>query len=79
MKRYGVLIAIVLICSAFSSAYAGRIYARRAGTESPIYNLTLSKISSTINIYGQLAVTHVDEEFYNDNNLTLEGFYVFQL
>jgi Ca-activated chloride channel homolog len=79
MRRTGFFITMMLLASLCSQVYAGGLYARRPGTEQPVYNLVLSKISSTVNIYGQLAVTHVDEEFFNDNNLTLEGFYVFQL
>jgi Ca-activated chloride channel family protein len=62
-----------------TAAEAGVLYARRPGTETPVYNLRISNIRTTVNITGQLAVTHVDEEFYNENNIVLEGFYAFQL
>ena len=44
-----------------------------------MYPRRISHIRTSVTITGQLAVTHVDEEFFNDNNLTLEGFYAFQL
>ncbi len=72
-------VALLLFLIGTSAADAGVLYARRPGTETPVYNLRISNIRTTVNITGQLAVTHVDEEFYNENNLILEGFYAFQL
>jgi len=80
MKSLGKLLLVILILAgAAESAAAGVLYARRPGTESPVYNLRISHIRTTVTIAGQLAVTHVDEEFFNDNHSTLEGFYAFQL
>jgi Ca-activated chloride channel family protein len=73
------LIVAALLCAGSASALAGVLAARRPGTEAPVYNLRISHIRTTVTIVGQLAVTHVDEEFFNDNNQTLEGFYAFQL
>ncbi len=79
MKRLLVSLLLIGFILPMGNSIAGVLYARRPGTESPVYNLSLSKIATKVDIYGQLAVTHVDEEFYNGNNLTLEGFYAFQL
>lgn len=79
MKRVCTIGLLLLGMILTSTAEAGRLYARRPGTEAPVYNLTISNIRTSVKIVNQLAVTHVDEEFYNDNNLTLEGFYAFQL
>jgi Ca-activated chloride channel family protein len=79
MKPRYALIALVFLLFAFDEVSAGVLYARRPGTEAPLYNLKISKIRTHITIEGLLAVTHVDEEFYNGNNMTLEGFYAFQL
>lgn len=73
------ILALVFFLLATAAADAGVLYARRPGTETPVYNLRISNIRTTVNITGQLAVTHVDEEFYNENSLVLEGFYAFQL
>lgn len=73
------LLALLLFLLCTAAADAGVLYARRPGTETPVYNLRISNIRTTVNITGQLAVTHVDEEFYNENSITLEGFYAFQL
>ncbi len=72
-------VTLLLFLLGTSIVEAGVLYARRPGTESPVYNLRISHIRTTVNITGQLAVTHVDEEFYNENSLVLEGFYAFQL
>lgn len=77
MRRLVPLLLLLILCAA--DAEAGVLYARRPGTESPLYPLRISQIRTTVTITDQLAVTHVDEEFFNDNNLTLEGFYAFQL
>jgi Ca-activated chloride channel family protein len=74
-----ILLALLMFLLGAAAAEAGVLYARRPGTEAPVYNLRISAIRTTVNITGQLAVTHVDEEFYNENNITLEGFYAFQL
>ncbi|MBI5646571.1 MAG: VWA domain-containing protein [Ignavibacteriae bacterium] len=79
MNRRMYVFAAVLFFCATSGLSAGVLYARRPGTETPVYPLRISAIRSTVALYGRLAVTHVDEEFFNDNNLTLEGFYAFQL
>jgi Ca-activated chloride channel homolog len=79
MKRMKSLAAFIAFLSLASAAPAGVLYSRLPGTETPVYSLRISKIRTSVTIAGRLAVTHVDEEFYNDNNLRLEGFYAFQL
>ncbi len=81
MKRSATLFLLIslIILACAATAEAGRLYARRPGTETPIYNLKITRILTTVQVWNQLAVTHVDEEFYNGNNMTLEGFYAFQL
>ncbi|MCB2203563.1 VWA domain-containing protein [bacterium] len=73
------LLLAVLLSLGASTADAGVLCARRAGTEAPVYNLRISHIRTHVQIVGQLAITHVDEEFFNDNNMELEGFYAFAL
>ncbi len=77
MKRLWLVIPLLVLLTL--DAAAGVLYARRPGTESPVYNLRISHIRTNVRIVGQLAVTHVDEEFYNENNQILEGFYAFSL
>lgn len=62
-----------------SSADAGRLYARRPGTASPIYNLEQTEVRTRTTIRNLLAITHVDETFHNNTGSDLEGFYVFAL
>lgn len=79
MNRLAIFACLVVVSMFSQELRAGVLYARRPGTEAPVYNLVISKIRTTIDIVGQLAVTHVDEEFFNDNSLRLEGFYAFSL
>jgi Ca-activated chloride channel family protein len=82
MKRPGWFCAVFLISLFFSgTVYAiGRVYARLPNNaNSPIYNLRIKSLRAVTTIRDQLAVTSVDQEFANDNNLHLEGYYVFQL
>jgi len=79
MKHRVILSVCVLLLCAGMEARSGVLYARRPGTETPVYSLYMSKIRTQVRIEDQLAVTHVDEEFFNDNGITLEGFYAFQL
>jgi Ca-activated chloride channel family protein len=58
----------------------GRLYARYPNWEdSPIFNLRIKTLHVDVTIRDQMAVTHVDQEFANDNYARLEGFYVFEL
>ena len=79
MKGKALFVAILMLFVVSQDCFAGILAARRPGTEFPVYNLRISRIRTTVNITGQLAVTHVDEEFHNDQSMTLEGFYAFQL
>ncbi|MBL0176511.1 MAG: VWA domain-containing protein [Ignavibacteria bacterium] len=79
MKFMKVVAIVAALFALTIEMSAGVLYARRPGTETPVYPLRISHIRTNVTINGQLAVTHVDEEFFNDNNLTLEGFYAFQL
>ncbi len=73
------LLFIILVLAAVPDAEAGRLYARRPGTASPVYNLTQTEVHTRTTIRNILAVTHVDETFHNDQAAELEGFYVFSL
>jgi len=77
-----VTVLFLLLLSLFISIdeiRAGRLYARRPRTSSPVYNLEITAIRTMVSIDGLMATTHVDEEFYNGNDVTLEGFYAFVL
>ena len=84
MKRLLVLAAtgLMLLGSVQQSGATGigRLYARYPNWEdSPIFNLRIKTLHTSVTIRNQLAVTHVDQEFANDSWNRLEGFYVFQL
>jgi Ca-activated chloride channel family protein len=72
-------IFIALLCFSATQAEAGRLYARKSGTASPIYNLIQTETHTRTTLRNLLAVTHVDETFHNDQAMDLEGYYVFSL
>ena len=74
-------VAFIAAFLVFQEVYAiGRVYARYPNNaNSPIFNLRIKDLHADVKIQDQLAVTHVDQEFANDNSSRLEGFYVFQL
>lgn len=76
----GFVCAIVVVAGTQHAAAIGRVYARWPNnTSSPIYNLRIKTLTATVDVRDQLAVTHVDQVFANDNSFRLEGFYVFKL
>jgi Ca-activated chloride channel homolog len=77
VKRTLLLLLLLLPCA--QSAEAGKLFARAAGTASPIYNLRQTVINTTVTIRDLLAVTHVDETFLNTQSREVEAWYVFQL
>jgi Ca-activated chloride channel homolog len=79
-RRLSVVILLLLLIVPESLFAIGRVYARLPNnSNSPIYNLRIKSLKAITTIQDQLAVTSVDQEFANDNNLRLEGFYVFEL
>jgi Ca-activated chloride channel family protein len=80
MLRTKVMLATLLLLAVLSpSLEAGRLYARKPDTASPLYNLALTSMQTHVTIRNFLCVTHLDETFSNQENQDLEGFYVFQL
>ena len=78
--RCSLWIALALGAAVQQAGAIGRVYARIPNDDaSPIYNLRITTLSADVVIRDQLAVTHVDQEFANDNPMRLEGFYVFAL
>ncbi len=81
MKRFFMFaFAVLMLCASRDAWSIGRVYARLPNSSSAtVYNLRIKTMRATVQIYDQLAVTHVDQEFTNDGTLRLEGFYVFKL
>jgi len=82
MKRFWILCSLLCLwlLAAQEVLAIGRVYARFPNNAySQIYNLRIKTMRATVAIHDQLAVTHVDQEFTNDTNYRLEGFYIFSL
>ena len=82
MRKLSVVFFLVVLLGTMAEEglAIGRVYARVPNwSNSPIYNLRIKSLWADVQIRDQLAVTHVDQVFANDNSMRLEGFYVFQL
>ncbi|HEX8916953.1 MAG TPA: VIT domain-containing protein [Chloroflexota bacterium] len=80
VTSWTVLGVLMLLVGTSEALAIGRVYARLPNNAtSPIYNLRIKSLRADGTIRDQLAVTHVDQTFANDNNLRLEGFYIFKL
>ena len=78
MKRIALI--VLLVCMAWSSSFAiGALYARLAGTTGASTPLWLSNYQADVTITDQIAVTHVDQTFQNQSNMTMEGVFIFPL
>jgi Ca-activated chloride channel family protein len=78
MKR--IALFVLLVCMAWSSSFAiGALYARLAGTTGASTPLWLSNYQADVTITDQIAVTHVDQTFQNQSNMTMEGVFIFPL
>ncbi|MFZ4620911.1 MAG: VIT domain-containing protein [Bacteroidota bacterium] len=80
-KALIVLFSLTLFITLSETAFSiGRVYARYPNNvNSPIFNLRIKTLNADVTIMDQMAVTHVDQVFANDNSARLEGFYVFKL
>jgi Ca-activated chloride channel family protein len=75
-----IIVGLLAACVVGQVRAIGKVYARIPNNQnSPIYALRIKSLRASVVIRDQLAVTHVDQEFSNDNSMRLEGFYVFQL
>jgi hypothetical protein len=79
VARIGTLVLLLLSTIMGATADAGRLYARKPNTASPLYNLRLTSMHTQVTIRNLLCVTHLDETFSNQESQELEGYYVFQL
>ena len=70
------LMLLIVIQSTFS---IGALYARRALTSDTSQPLWLKKYDATVTITDQIAITHVDQTFKNEDNFRKEGIFIFPL
>lgn len=75
-KMLSALFALVILQSAFS---VGALYARRALSGDTSQPLWLKKYDATVTITDQIAITHVDQTFKNEDTFRKEGVFVFPL
>lgn len=71
------LIILLIISDAISAT--GVLYVRPRGSSQTYQKMWIKKIDVDVEIRGQVAVTHVDQTFYNELNQSVESIYIFPL
>jgi len=71
---------IILLCLFTVQIFAtGTLYVRPRGSSSAYEKMWIKTIDVDIDIQDQVAVTHVDQIFYNEMNTSVEAIYMFPL
>ncbi len=79
-QRLSFLALIVLLLAFGEQTFAvGALFCRRIGTSTEYEKMWIKTVSADIEIQGQIAVTHVDQMFFNEKNSTVEAIYIFPL
>ncbi len=74
------IIGILLLITTGEAGAIGKLYGRFPNWEgSSIFNLRIKSFDVQVTIQDQLAITHIDETFANDNFNRLEGIYILEL
>ena len=84
MKKNNTVFKLILIlffaANLFSEAYAvGALFSRPRFSNDEYQKMWIKSINSTIDINGQIAVTHIDQTFHNELNTSVETIYIFPL
>jgi hypothetical protein len=82
MKKYVELVISGFFITLFLASYSfgvGALYARRAGTTDSSSVLWLKSYDATVTVVDQMAITHVDQVFKNEDYSRKEGILVFPL
>jgi Ca-activated chloride channel homolog len=78
MRRF--LLTCVLVCSIAHSAFAiGALFSRPLRSDQTYNQVWIKTVDATVQIEGQVAVTHVDQVFKNEMNQTVEAVWIFPL
>jgi Ca-activated chloride channel family protein len=73
------VIGILQLFWAEPASAVGVLFCRRIGWNVEYDKMNIKAVGTTVDIQGQIAVTHSDQRFFNDSNLTVEAIFVFPL
>jgi Ca-activated chloride channel homolog len=73
-------VLLFIICLFIQESFAtGTLYVRPRGSTIQYEKMWIKTIDVNVNIQDQVAVTHVDQVFYNEMNTSVEAIYMFPL
>jgi Ca-activated chloride channel family protein len=74
------LVFTLLFLSVYSSSFAtGGLFSRQRWSQTEYKKMWIKSIDVTVDITEQIAVTHVDQIFFNELNASVEAIYIFPL
>ncbi len=73
------LISIIIITSSQQVMAVGALFSRPRWSTQNYNKMWIQKVNTTIDIQEQVAVTHIDQTFYNELNNSVETIYIFPL
>lgn len=80
IKAFKLILLLLFAANIFSESYAvGALFSRPRFSSVEYQKMWIKSINSTIDIQGQIAVTHIDQVFYNELNTSVETIYIFPL
>lgn len=75
----GLMILCVYLCCVQNVYAVGALFSRPRWSNVEYQKMWIQKIDATINIQEQIAVTHIDQTFFNEMNQSVESIYIFPL
>ncbi len=71
---------LFLVIASFSEVYAvGALFSRPRFSNDDYQKMWIKSVNAAIDIHGQIAVTHIDQVFHNELNVSVETIYIFPL
>ena len=71
---------LFFVIASFSELYAvGALFSRPRFSNDDYQKMWIKSVNAAIDIHGQIAVTHIDQVFHNELNVSVETIYIFPL
>jgi Ca-activated chloride channel family protein len=74
-----VIIVFIVLAWSFELLAVGVLFSRPRFSDQEFQKMWIKKVETTVEIQDQIAVTHVDQVFFNEMNTSVEAVYVFPL
>ncbi len=80
LPSFVTFVCLVLLLSVTNSLFAiGALFSRPRGSDQEYQKMWIKTVNVDVEIQDQVAVTHVDQIFYNEMNTSVETIYIFPL